>query len=120
MRVGVVIQGLPFNKLHYEIGQAVVVCPTVKQTGNVRMIECRQDLAFGAKTPQNEVSVHAALNELDRHPHLEFAVHANGFINRAHAPSSYLTLDLISPEATSNHGIAVFGMNQSLEGTECI
>src|SRR4029079_18429781 len=94
-RVGIVIERLAFDKFHNEVGQAVFGCAAVEQPGNVWVIECSQDLAFRAKAPENEICIHAALNELDRHAHLELAIDAYSFINSAHAASSHLASNLI-------------------------
>src|SRR6267142_7231335 len=71
MRVAVTVQRLPFDIFHNEIRQAVVSCPTVHQTGDVWMVERRQNLALFTKAPQDKVSIHAALYELNCRAHGE-------------------------------------------------
>ena len=69
MRVAVVVQRLPFDKLHDEVRQAVVSGAAVEQAGDVWMIERGEDLSLFAEAAQDEVGVHAALDQLDRDAH---------------------------------------------------
>jgi hypothetical protein len=58
------------------IGQPVVRGAAVEQTGDVRVIERREDPALGAKSLQHLRGIHAALDHLDRDVLLELTVDA--------------------------------------------
>src|ERR1043166_5360261 len=101
MRIAVVIQRLPFDKLHDEIGQSVVSGATVHQTRNVRMVERGYYLTFGAKPSQDEIGVHAAFDELNRHAHVELFVYAHCFVDRAHSAASHFALNAVGAKAAT-------------------
>ena len=120
MRVAVVIQRLPFDKLHDEVGQAVVSCAAVQETGDVRMIERGQNLALVAKAPQDKVGIHAALDQLDRNALVEFLVDAQRFVDRAHAAAADLALNSISAQAAPDHRIVIVGFGKCLKRTQSV
>jgi len=64
-RVGIVVQRLPFDEFHDEIGRPSSVVPP-SADGRCADGRVRPGLALGAKAPENKICVHAALNELYR------------------------------------------------------
>ena len=72
------IDGLPLDELHDVVRESVVGRAAVEQPRDVGVIEARQDLPLIAEPAQNEIGVHAALDDLDRHLLLEMIVVANG------------------------------------------
>src|SRR5688500_12192999 len=95
MLIAVVVQRLPFDVFHDEVGQSIAGCASVQQAGDVRMIQSGQNLALGAKTAQDEVRIHAALDQFDRDALVELLVNADRFINSAHTAAANLALDTI-------------------------
>ena len=80
------------------------------------MIEGGENLALVAKASQDEVGIHAALDQLDGGALVEFVVDANRFVDRAHAAASNLALDAIGAEAPADHRIlVVLSVSQRLE-----
>jgi hypothetical protein len=73
------------------------------------MIQPRQNLPFLAKATQDEICVHAALDQLDGHALAEFFVGARRFINCAHAAATDLAHDAIRSDAPADHWIDFIG-----------
>ncbi len=57
------------------------------------MVEVGEDLALAAQPPHDVVAVHAAAQDLDRHPALEGAVGALRLVDRGHAAAADLAHD---------------------------
>src|SRR5579862_3015728 len=85
MDVTVPVDRDAFHQLHYQIRDALLGRSSVQQAGDVRVVESRQDLAFMAKTLQQESSVEAATHDLDCNLFVVLPVGARCAINRAHA-----------------------------------
>src|ERR1051325_2433903 len=107
MRVAIVVERLPFDKLHDEIGQAVFGGAAVEETRDVWMIERGEDLALGAKATQDEIGIHAALHQLDSDAHVEFFVYTNRLVDGAHAAASNFALNAIRTETAADHRVFV-------------
>src|SRR5215213_5195456 len=63
--VAITVQRLPFDEFHHEVGQAILGGPTVKQPGDVWVVQSGEYLSFFAEAAQDEVCVHAAFDEFD-------------------------------------------------------
>src|SRR6266480_5196050 len=108
MIIAVAVQRLAFDKLHHEIGQAVIRGTAIQKQGNVWMVQSSEYLALFAKAPQNKIGIHAPLDQLDRDSLVEFMIDAQRFIDSPHAAASNFALDAISAQATPDHRIDVF------------
>src|SRR5687768_7919729 len=83
------------------------------------MIECGQYLAFLAKAPENEIRVHASLDELDCDATDELLVGAYRFIDSSHTAAADFALDSVGAEPAANHGVAqIFIDGQRLQHAE--
>ncbi len=107
MRVAIVVKRLALDVLHDEVGQAVFRRSTIQKPGDVGMIQGGQDLAFGAEATEDEVRVHAALDELDCRALVEFVVDANCFVDGAHAAAANLAFDPVGAQAAADHRILI-------------
>src|SRR5687768_13626922 len=105
MTIAITVERLPLDVLHHEVGQTVLGGAAVEQAADVRMIECRQDLSFFAKPAEDEVSVHPALDQLDRGCFIKLVIGARCFVHRAHTTASDLPLNSISAESAPDHRI---------------
>ena len=94
VRVAVGGDRLAFDVLHHEVRQAVVGRAAVDQARDVRMIELRQDLPFGAEAPQNVIRIEAAPDEFERDLLAVFVVGPGGEIDRAKSAPADLADDL--------------------------
>ena len=63
MAVAITVERLPFDVLHHEVRQAVFSSSAIEQSADVWMIECGEYLSLFAKTAQDEVGVHPALDQ---------------------------------------------------------
>src|SRR5215217_7642256 len=113
MTVAITVERLPLDKLHHEVGQSVFGGAAVEQSGDVWMIESCEYLAFFAEATEDEISVHAALHQLDGGTFVELVVGARGFVNRAHAAASDFSFDSIRAQTAAEHRILIF--NKRLE-----
>jgi hypothetical protein len=68
----------PGHILHHEVGKALLGCPCVEQSRNIRVIEASEDMALSREPLQNLICVGAALQDLDRDLLLECAIRALG------------------------------------------
>ncbi len=79
------------------------------------MVEVGQDLPLAAQPPHDVGAVHAAADDLDRHPALELVVVALGLVDRGHAAAADFAQDAVGPEVGGRHlhlagsGVAVVG-----------
>src|SRR5690348_10865860 len=108
MGVAITVERLPFDKLHYEVGQSVFGGAAVEQTGDVWMIEGGEYLSFFAETTQDEISIHAALHQFDGGALVELVVGARRFVHSAHAAASDFSFNSIRAEAAPDHRIFIF------------
>src|SRR5436190_14956261 len=107
MGVAITVQRLTLDVLHHEVGQSVFSCSTVEESRYVRVIESGEYLSFFAEATEDKVSIHTALDELDRRPFIEFVIGTRGFVHSAHATSTDLTFDTIGTETPPEHGVFV-------------
>src|SRR6266550_811439 len=107
MGIAVTVQRLPCDIFHDEIRQAVLGCTPVHQTGDVRVVERRQNLTLFTKAPEDKVSVHATLHQFNCHAHGELVINAQCLIDRTHTTASYFALNSINTEAAPDHGINI-------------
>ena len=92
-RVGAAVlhQRCTLDILHDEVGPAVARQPAVEQPRNIRMRQSRQNLPFAQKSAEYRLTVHAALDELERHELFELPVAAFRQHHHAHATATQLT-----------------------------
>src|SRR5262245_2434379 len=76
MRVAITVEWLALDELHHEVGQAVVSCTAVEESGDVRVIERGENLSFFTKATQDEVGIHTALHQFDCRSLIEFVISA--------------------------------------------
>src|SRR5918997_886519 len=105
MTIAITVERLPLDVLHHEVGQTVLSSAAVEQATDVRVIERRKDLSFFTKPAEDEVSVHPALDQLDRRCFIKLVIGARRFVHRAHTTASDFSLNSISAEAAPDHRI---------------
>src|SRR5438128_2121297 len=93
--------------LHDEVRQVGFGSPAVEQSRDVWMIQVRKYLTFVAKTLDDEIRVHAALDELDGYAFGEVLVIALSQIDGAHAAASNLANNFVEPDALTDHRPAI-------------
>jgi hypothetical protein len=71
------------------------------------MIERSQDSSLVTKAAQDEICVHAALDNLDGDASLESIVVALAQINRSHAAATYLALYFVSAQSLAYEHVAL-------------
>src|SRR5690349_17306697 len=69
------------------------------------MIQRGQNLPFLAKAAEDEICIHAALDQLDGDSFAEFLVGARRFVDCAHAAASDFALDEVSSDPPADHWI---------------
>ena len=75
--------------------------------GNVGMVKMCQDLALVAEPAQDQIGVHAALDELNSHLTLILIVISHGQINCSHAAAADFAKNLVSPDTISFDGLTI-------------
>ena len=95
------VDGKPLYVLHHKVGQPIVCRSSVEKTRDVRVIEGSQNLALFAKTAEDEIRVHPALDELDGDAATEFAIAALGQIDCAHPAAPDLAHNAVSADLPS-------------------
>src|SRR5690349_20875805 len=103
--VAVTVKRFTFDELHHKVGKTIFGSSTVEQACDVRVIERREDLSFLAKTTEDEIGVHPALDQFYCRSFVELIICAGCFIDRAHAAASDLSLDSIRSQPAANHRI---------------
>ena len=103
--VAVLVDGLALDELHHVVRQAVVGRAAIEQARDVGMIEAGQDLPLVPESPQDEIGIHAPLDDLDGDLLPEMIVSANSPVHRPHAPAADLFDDAVGPNAPSDGGI---------------
>ena len=83
--VAVAVKRHPGDVLHDKIRKPFVGGPAAQKIGDVRMVKGSQDLPFAAKTLEDEVGIHTALYQFDRHGLIELTVDPFGQIDGAHS-----------------------------------
>jgi len=68
------------------------------------VIQRGEDLTFSAKTIEDLVGVHPALDQFDRNCLIKFAVGSNGTIHGTHASAPDLFLETVDTYRASDHG----------------
>ena len=97
--VAILVDRLPLDILHDEVGTAILGGAAVEQLGDVRMVQVSEDLALGAEAADDLVRVHAAPDELEGHPLLELLVRPLRQVDRAHAPPAELAHHPVGADA---------------------
>src|SRR5262245_23219351 len=87
------------DQLHHEIRLAVVGRAAVDQPRDVRMIEAREDLPFGAEPAYQAARSDAAAHDLDRHLLVKLIVRTHRAIHIAHAALTDQRDDLVRTDA---------------------
>ena len=82
--VAVLGQRHPVDVLHDEVRQAVFGRAAIEQAGDMGMLECREDLAFGTEAVEDVFGVHTAPNNLERDVLFEGFVVAPGEVDLGH------------------------------------
>src|SRR5688572_10699026 len=101
--VAVLVQGLAaFDELHDKVRQSIVSRAAIQKPRNVRMVQGGENLSLFAKASQNKISVHPALDELNRYTSRELFVYAHGLVNRTHAAAADLAHNFIRAEPFSD------------------
>ena len=117
-RLAVLVDRLPFDELHGEVGQAVGRGAAVEQSADVGMVEAGENLALVAEAADDRVGVHAALEDFERHALLERVVAADGKVDGAHAAASQLFDETVGADphavdaavqAASGGSVVLFG-----------
>src|SRR5688572_19332910 len=101
MRFTVGVYRLALDELHREVGQAVGRGAAVEQAADEWMVEAGEDLALVAEAPDDRLGVHAALEDLQRHPLLEGVVAPDREIHRAHAAAAQLSDQAVRADAAA-------------------
>ena len=73
------------DEVHHEIGPSVRGGAAIQEFGDIRVIEVRQDLAFGIEALERVIAEDAAADHLDGHHFAIQVVDAHGLVDRAHA-----------------------------------
>lgn len=111
MASAILIERKALDVFHDEIGQATFGRAAVEQTRDMRMIEARQNLPFLAKTLQDGIGIHPALDELERDLLLELGVGPFGQEDRAHPPAPDFADEPIIADAQRMIGDLRLGQN---------
>src|SRR6185312_11873782 len=90
MLIAVLVDSLTFDIFHYEKWQPIFRRPTVKQPGNIRMIQACEDLTLGTKSTHDAACVHPRLYNFNGHGFAILVIDSNAKINRAHPTVSDL------------------------------
>jgi hypothetical protein len=107
----ILIDGLAFDVLHYQIWLSIGSRAAIEQTGDIGVIEAREDLSFLAEPIDNQIGFHAFANELDRHVFSKFCIGTHGQINRSHAAGTKLADEFVGSYTLADFtkGALVFG-----------
>ena len=97
--VAILVDRLPLDVLHDEVGAAVLGGAAVEQLGDVRVVEVGEDLALGAEAADDLVRVHAAPDELEGDLLLELLVGPLRQVDRAHAAPAELAHHPVGADA---------------------
>ena len=91
---GAVVQEVAaLDVLHCEVGTPVRRGSPVEKTGDVGVIEAREDLPLRSKAAENEVGVHPQSHELDGGRQTEISVGPHAQIDSPHSPVPDLAND---------------------------
>ena len=82
------------DKLHDEIGRAVVGRPAIDQAGDVGMIEHGQDLALTAKSLKDVIGIQSAADDFDGDELMKRVVRAGGQVYGSHSTAADLSNDI--------------------------
>src|SRR5262249_56681285 len=99
---------LAFDVLHQQIRPAVGGGAAVEQSCDVRVVEAREYLAFVSKPAQDELGVHAALDEFYRDSLFELIVGAFREIDSSHAALSDLADDSVWADVAFAEQLGLF------------
>src|SRR5262245_43301570 len=85
------------DTLHDEIRQAFFSGPTIEESGNPRVFELGEDLAFTPKAADKILVAQRCRDDLDRYLLVELIVSAGAKVHGPHPAPAQLALDLVSP-----------------------
>ena len=102
LAVAVPVDGLALDQFHDQVRQALRGGATVEQPRNVRMIEVRQYLAFGAEPLEHVACVVAGPDELDRDFLLVLRIGAACPVHLPHATAPEQGRDDVGPDAPAD------------------
>ena len=108
-RLAVLVDRLPLDELHREVGQAVGRGAAVEQAADVGMVEAGEYLALVAEAADDRVGVHAALEHFERDAFLEGVVAADGKVDGAHAAASQFPDEAIRTDSHAVDAAVLFG-----------
>src|SRR5215472_11069261 len=97
-RITVLVNRLALDVFHNEVGQAVISCSTVQQTGNVRMIKHRQYLSFTLEPLNDVVRIQFTPDDFDSNQLVKRLVGASRQIDIAHASAANLPQDAVDSD----------------------
>src|SRR5690606_40548290 len=83
--VAIRVDGFPLDVLHDDERLSVIRYSAIEKSGNVRMVERREDLPFDAKSPQRIWRVATRSQQLDRDLLLVLAIRARCQVNASHS-----------------------------------
>src|SRR5262249_44892467 len=105
MRIRILADKLPFNELHYKVGQPFFSGSPVQQPCNVRVIQVGKNLALVSESTDDKIIVHPAPDQLDSYSPFELVVRPYRKVDRAHPAGPYLSNDLISTQPPPDYCI---------------
>jgi hypothetical protein len=83
---------------------------------DVRVVERGEDLPLVAEALEDELGVHAALDELDGDALVVLVVGADGQVDRPHAAAPYFAHHAVSADAAARHRRLVLDLDADLLG----
>jgi len=107
MRVAILAYGYALDIFHHQVRPAIRGRAAINQARDVRKLEVGQNLSFGAEALDDEIRIHAPLDELDGDVFLVLIIIAYRQINCAHSAASNLSKDLIRSNAYTGERVAI-------------
>jgi len=104
-RGAVLVDGLAFDVLGDEVGNAVIGLAGVEQLDDGGVIEDGEGLALVLEAAEDVVVKETGANELEGDTLAEFAIGALGEVDGAHAAAADLAKDLVGADAAAEHGV---------------
>jgi hypothetical protein len=101
VRVAEYVDRKAFDIIHDEVRKAVFGGAAIQECGYIRVVEVGQNLPLMAEAAENGVSIHSALDELDRNLLLILSVCSDRQVDGSHATVPDLSQDLIRPDTIS-------------------
>ncbi len=108
VRVGELVDRLPVDVVHREVGEVVGSAAAVEQPGDVGMVQRGQDLALRPEARENMVRIHASLDQFDRDSLVEPAVRPLGQVDGAHSTPAQLADQAVRTDPPSDDRLLAF------------